>query len=331
LNEQLSEIRKEQKTEKNKVKALEKILTTDPEKTTTEPMYSTEQIAEMETLSLRLKMKENYEKSWREQRSLVDSAGSDSPASRKLLKVDPAADFTRHKDNLVAGRALAREIVARVELDKAKEDLKTFTESKRFQKFAVTDKTTGSVAFLSLHDVDLPSRGSLLDRALRELIEGREHRELRRTVTNLVKGRQQRLKDEVSAAKDIMAFAFRDSVEFKEFSLLGFKSEPMYSPVFTSSEIIAIEMRVSNTKDPKEAARLQPVLETAVDQPSRSLGKILSDFENPQLPTYTPEKERDPSLQRSVDRTEVVAREDQAKTPIRSEKLKEPKSPGHNR
>lgn len=330
LNEQLSGIRKDQKTEENKVKILGKIFTTSAGRISGEPVYSTEQLAEMETISVRLRIEAYYEKSWTLQRALIESAGSDSPAARRLLKANPKASLSEHKTSIIAGRSLAREIVARVELAKAKEDLKTFTESKRFQKFAVADTRTGSVAFLSLHDVDLPRRGSLLDRAVEELFEDREHRALRRTVTSFVKDCEQRLKDEVGAAKDIVDSAARNASEFKQSSLFGLRSEPIYSPMFTSSEIGAIEMRASTTKDPKEAARLQKILESAAGQPARSLKEILRDFENPQT-TYTQPKERDLARQTAPERTAVVTSEDQANVPVRAEMIKEPKFHGHSR
>lgn len=330
LNEQLSGIRKDQKTEENKVKVLGKILTATSVKISVEPVYSTEQLAEIDALSFRLKLNHYYDKSWNDQRTLIESARSDSPACRKLMKANPSADLEEHKLRTVAGRALAREIVAKVELAKAKEDLKTFTESKRFQKFAIADKRTGSVAFLNLNDVDLPRRGSLLDRAMEELFEGREHRTLRRTVTSLVKGREQRLREEVSAAKDIMISASRNATEFNESSLFGLRSEPIYSPVFTSSEIRLLEMRAVNTSDPKEAARLQKLLESTADRSARSLKEILRDFVNPQM-TYTQAREHDPAVQKAPDRTEVVPSKDQAKVPVRAEKFKEPKFHGHSR
>ncbi|HMO82466.1 MAG TPA: relaxase MobL [Pyrinomonadaceae bacterium] len=330
LNEHLSGIRKDQKNEENKAKVLGKILTTNAERITGEPVYSTEQLTEMETVSLRLKMKQYYDKSWNDQRALIESAGSDSPASRKLMKGNPSADLNEHKLRIVAGRALAREIVAKVELAKAKEDLKTFTESKRFQKFAIADKKSGNVAFLSLHDVELPRRSSLLDRAMEELFEGRENRTLRRAVTSLVKGREQRLREEVSAAKDIMTSTARNASEFKQSSFFGLRAEPIYSPVFTSSEVRLLEMRAVNTRDPKEAARLRAVLESAVEQPVRSLKEILRDFEDPQT-TYTQEREHDPAVQKAPDRTAVVTSEDQAKVQAKAEKFKEPKFLGHSR
>lgn len=330
LNEHLSGIRKEQNTEENKVEILGKILTASTEKISGEPVYSTEQLAEVESVSLRLKSEEYYAKSWNDQRALIESADIDSPAARRLPRPSPSADLNEYKTSVVAGRSLAREIVAKVELEKAKEDLKIFTESKRFQKFAVADKKTGAVAFLCLHEVDLPAHGSILDRAMEELFEGREHRALRRTVTSLVKDREQRLKDEVGAAKDLVDSAAHDASEFKRSSLFGFRSEPIYSPIFTPSEIAAIEMRASTTKDPKEAARLQKILESAVGQPARSLKEILRDFEN-QPTTHAQPRERDPAVRTAPGRIGAIASEDQTIAPVRAEKIKEPKFHGHFR
>ncbi len=330
LNEHLSGIRKDQKTEENKVNFLGKILTASTGSISGEPDYSTEQLAEMETVSLRLKMEEYYTKSWNDQRALIESAGSDSPAARKLLRSSPSADLNQYKTSVIAGRSLAREIVAKVEFEKAREDLKIFTKSKRFKKFAVADPRTGAVAFLRLHDVDLHRRGSLLDRAMEELFEGRERRALRQTVTSLVKGREHRLKEEVGSAKDLVDSAARNASEFKQSSLFGFRSEPIYSPMFTSSEIAAIEMRASATKDPRETARLQKILESAAGQPARSLKEILRDFENPQT-TYTRPNVRDTAVRTAPDWVAAIVAEDHAIVPVRVEKIIEPKFYGHSR
>lgn len=330
LNEQLSGIRKDQKTEEKKVKILEKILTAGTEKISGEPVYSTEQLAEMESVSLRLKKKEYYAKSWSEQRVLIESAGSDSPAARRVQRFSPSADFNGYKTSVIAGRALAREMVAKVEFEMAKEDLKIFTESKSFQKFAVADSKTGGVAFLSLHDVDLHNRGSLLDRAVEELFEGREHRALRRTVSALVKDREQRLKDEVGAAKDLVDSEARNAAEFKRSSFFGFRSEPIHSPMFTSSEIAGFEMRAFTTKDPTEAARMRKILESAAGQPARSLKELLRDFENPTT-THAGPNERDPAVRTAPDRIAIIASEDEAIVPVRAEKINEPQFYGHSR
>ena len=281
LTEHLASIRKAATTEQNKVKIRAGILNANPENGCIDPSYSPEQIAEIEQLSIRLRLKTEYETSWKEQRSLIESAGNDSVAYRRLLKADRAPNFVEHKNRTVAGRALAREIVAKQKFDQAKDDLKSFREAKRFQKFAIEDKRSKRISYLSMHDVDLPRRNSLLDRAVNELFETREHRKLRRTTTSLADDKERRLKDDVTAAKETMVSASRRASEFKEFSYLGLKSESIHQPIFTSSEIAMLEHRASQTRNPKEAERLQKIVESSGDRSVRSLGDLLRDFETP--------------------------------------------------
>ncbi|MEP6849671.1 MAG: relaxase MobL [Acidobacteriota bacterium] len=279
LDERLAEIKGDQNREKKKAKAFEKILSTESRTFRIHPIHTSEELAELDSLSLRLKLPPAYEKSWEAQRSLIEAGGRDCPAYRKALKADPSLDLNEYKRRVIAGRTLAREIVARVEVDKAREALKTFKNSKRFQRFAVPGEKTDGVTFLSLHDVDLPRRGSILDRVVNELIENREHRRLRRTVTSLANGREHRLEDDLDAAKDILATASRDAKEFTNSAFLG-RSETQYRPIFTSTEIAVLETRAVSTNDTREAAKLRRVLESTDDQPSHSLKEILRGFEN---------------------------------------------------
>lgn len=281
LEQQLAVIRKAGKVEQNKTKILESILDATPNDRLDDPSYSSEQLAEIEKLSLRLKLKDEYEKNWKDQRSIIESAGSDSRAFQKLLKESPTADLAEHKNSIIAGRALAREIVAKVEFDKSREDLKTFQGSKRFQKFAISDKRSGTLEYVSLHDADLSNRGSLLDRALEELLEGREHKALRRTISSLAADKEQRLGDNAATAKEMVIFASRNAAEFKKTSYFGLKSRSVYQPIFTSNEIMMLESRIAKTQDPKEAGHLKKLVDSAANQPARSLGDFLHDFETP--------------------------------------------------
>ncbi|MBX3290015.1 MAG: hypothetical protein KF855_11795 [Acidobacteria bacterium] len=281
LAEQLAGIQKTGKVEQNKTKILDGILNAGSDKHQDDPLYSADQIAEIEKLSLRLNLKDEYEKNWKDQRSIIESAGSDSRAFTKLLKEDATADLAEHKNRIIAGRSLAREIVAKVEFDRAREDLKTFQGSKRFQKFAISDKKSGTVEYVSLHDVDLPNRGSLLDRALDELFEGGEHKALCRTVSSLVAAKEERLKDDVTGAKEILVFATRNASEFKETSFFGLKSRSVYQPIFTSNEIVMLESRIKKTQDPKEAEHLQKLVDSAAEGAVRSLSDLLRDFDTP--------------------------------------------------
>lgn len=280
LSEQFASIRSVGMAERNKAKILTRILNANPEIGSIDSPYSPEQTAEIEQISVRLKLKEDYEKTWSEQRRILEAAEKDCPAYRTLSKADPAANFSEHKNRIVAGRALAREIVARVEFDHAKEDLKSFRDGKRFEKFAIEDKRSNSTSYLSLHDVDLPRRNSLLDRAALELFEGREHRKLRRTVGGLAEDKERGLKEDVTAAKEITVSASRVASEFKEFSYFGTRSESVYQPIFTSSEIALLERRALQTRNSKEAERLRTIVETAEDRSVRSLGDLLREFES---------------------------------------------------
>lgn len=281
LAEHLAGIQKESSVEQNKAKILATVLSAFPENDFGHASYSPEQIAEIEKLSVQLKLKNEHESNWKEQRSIIESAEHDSAAYQKLLKADRMTGFAEHKHNVVAGRALAREIIARVEFDKTKEELRIFRGGKHLQKFAIVDKQSGDISYFSRHDVDLPSRNSLLERTIDELFESREHKALRRTVLALVNDKEKRLKDDVTAAKDLMVSASRDASEFKEFSYFGVKSETVYQPVFTSGEIAILELRISKTTDPKEAKHLRAVLDLGSDQPIRSVSDLLRDFETP--------------------------------------------------
>lgn len=282
LAEHVAGIQKESSVERNKAKILANVLSAYPENDLSHASHSPEQIAEIEKLSVQLKLTNAYENNWKEQRSIIESAGHDSAAFQKLLKADRMTGFAEHKRRVIAGRSLAREIIARVGFDKTKEELKIFQDGKRFQKFAIVDKQSGDISYLSLHDLDLPRRNSLLDRTIDELFEGREHKILRRTVLALVDDKEKRLKDDVTTAKEIMVSASRNASEFKEFSYFGLKSDSGYQPIFTSSEVAMLELRTENARDPKEVGRLRTILESVADKSERSLTEILRDFENPE-------------------------------------------------
>ncbi|MBX3282412.1 MAG: hypothetical protein KF756_08045 [Acidobacteria bacterium] len=320
LAEQMAAMSKDAKVEKNKARVLMGILKGNPESALIGTSYSPEQLAEIEQLSLRLKLKTEYEYSWKEQRLRFESAGNESLAFRKSLKADPAANFAEHKSRIIAGRALAREIINRTVFDQAKDDLKSFRDGKRFQKFAIADKRSSSTSYLSMHDVDLPRGNSLLDRAVNQLFESREHRNLRRTVSSLGDAKGRRLNDDLMAAKELMISASRNASEFKDFSYFGLKSGSAYQPIFTHPEIAMLEHRASKTRDPKEAERLRNIVESSADRSVRSLGDLLRDFETPiaihsqvkETDASHPEPAKDRQQQVGEDRSTVVRRSERS-------------------
>ena len=295
LGEELANIQRGRKLELSKAKTLEKILTGSSEDRPTEGHYSPLQLAEVEVLSLRLGQRAEYESSWQSQRLLIEAADMDCPAYRRLAKSGPTADFAAHKLQMIAGRALAREIVADVEVGKATEDLKVFRDSYRFLRHPVSDPESGAITYMCLHDVDLPQSASLLDRTMHELFEDRERRTLRRAVESQAKEREKTLKDDLARATEIAKSATRDASEFKSYSILGLFAEPSHRPIFTSGEIAMLELRIANTRNASEASHLQAVVESASETPLRSLTDLLRDFEGSR-PVVAEDKKTEPKV-----------------------------------
>lgn len=281
LDEESKAIEIDLSAEKRRLKIIEKVSKKDPGSASTKPVHSIEQMSEIEALALRLRLKPVYDESWTEQRTLIESATNDAPAVTRLQRKGPQPNLIELKTKTIGGRALAREIVAKVHLQKAKEDLKAFTKSGKFHKFRIVDKESSSVDFVSMNDLEGSLRGSTIDRAVRQLFESRSHRDLRREVSSLVKAREHQLRSDVAGAKEIMSSAMNHASEFKRTSFLGLRAEPSYQPLFTSSEIRLLEMRVSSTRNSKEARHLRAVLDSVKDQTMHSLKDMLQEFISP--------------------------------------------------
>lgn len=281
LDEESKAIEINLRAEKRRLKIIEKVSKKEPGSASTKPVRSIEQMAEIEALALRLRLKPVYNESWTEQRTLIESATNDASAVKRLQRRGPQPDLIELKTKAIGGRALAREIVAKVYLQKAKEDLKAFTKSGKFHKFRIVDKESSSVDFVSMNDLEGSLRGSTLDRAVRQVFESRSHRDLRREVSSLVKARDHQLRSDVAGAKEITSSAMNHASEFKRTSFLGLMAETSYQPLFTSSEIRLLEMRVSSTKNSKEARHLRAVLDSVKDQPMHSLKDMLQEFISP--------------------------------------------------
>jgi len=241
--------------------------------------YFPQELDEIEKLALRLNSREVYEQNWIEQRDLIESAGTDCTAARNLSKNGRESEFDNHKLELIGGRATAREIVANIHVKKAKEELAAFKKTKRYQKFPVTNGRNQRVDYLSLKEVDLPSKHSLLDQAVDLLAEGAEHRRTRKIVLEMVKEKEQRLKSKYRDAKEVFAGASALASEFKKPTFLSLRSEPAFTPIFTPSEISLIEFRIDHTQNSKEAAGLKSLLSRTDPNSVRSMTKLLRDFD----------------------------------------------------
>ena len=181
----------------------------------------------------------------------------------------------RHDKDPGAGRSIAWDILCNIESSKAKEDLTQYRKPKRFHKFAIEDKTNGSISYLSLNDVDLPRKGSILDHGLNLLLESREHRLLRHELEGRVKAREADLKASLVAAKELVLESGREAVTFKQTSWWQSSGEPDYQPIFTVKEVAEIEKRIAARPDTKEASRLKLALERSVSNNPITYDQIL--------------------------------------------------------
>src|SRR5690606_20407811 len=136
-----------------------------------------EDLIEFEALVRKLKLTPEYTSIWNLQKTSVFAA--------QRGEVGPYTGKT--ESHLVPGRVIAREVLCDIGLNKARDELAYFRKSKRFHKFALEDKRNGSTNYLSLNDVDLPRRTSVLDHALNLLLESKDHRALRSEIEARVK------------------------------------------------------------------------------------------------------------------------------------------------
>jgi hypothetical protein len=300
LAESKRKIAKEYSGAKKQSKLLEKILLSDQDAGIQSRMYLPHELDEIEKLATRLGSREAYEENWREQRAIVDLAENDCPAARRLSRSGNQSDFEGHKQEVLGGRAIAKEIVAKVRFDMAKEELETFKKRKQYDKFPVSGLRPNESNYLSLKDVNLPKTHSLLDQAVALMLESKDHRRSRKAVMEMVTKKETRLNLEYVGAQDIFDAASTIAAEFKQKSGISLHSEPKYAPIFTPSEISLIEFRINQTQHSKEGAKLKTILRYADSSSAQSTTNLLKTFDSP---NRTLEITR-PEMQRSVSSVE---------------------------
>lgn len=271
-------IAKEQAIAKKQSALLEKMLKSQQSAQVGNGIYLQHELDEIEKLALRLNLREVYEQNWLAQRSLIGSASADCPAARRLAKAGHDSEFGKHKLEVIGGRAIGRETIAKIHLEKAKEELETFKKTKQYHKVPVTNLRNQKTDYLSLRDVDLSSKHSLLDQAVDVITKGKEHRRTRKVVTEMVKEKERRLKAEYQGAKEILATASVLASEFKKSTFLSLRSEPAFAPIFTPAEIALIEFRINHTQNSKEATMLGSLLASVDHKSARSTSRLLRDF-----------------------------------------------------
>ena len=256
LSEQSLQMRKSMRQEQKIVVALSEVFCRSSTLHTVKPVFSADQIIEIDTLSRKLKFPKEYASNWNLQRTSIQGAVPSQHGAKGKIGPDEAGNLS----HAIVGRALAREILCNIGLNKTKEDLAFYRSSKRFHRFALEDKSNGSMSYLSLNDVDLPRKSSILDQALNLLLESKDHRTLRRQIEDRAKDRERCLKADVAAAKELSLNAAKEASEFKQLSLLGSAADLTYQPIFTTSEITEIEKRITMTSSSREAKHLNSLL-----------------------------------------------------------------------
>ena len=275
------ELRSELKREKNTARTLENIYQNDPisEKQSIAATFDHDQLAEIETLAFQLKLPEVYKQNWLEQKTFISRAAPDSLDSRSetrpSLKDETSPSSRQH--TLLASRAIAREVMCEVELNRATDVFVNFRKTKHLQKFDLADNKTGESRFVNLAEVEIRQHGSIFDQALDYFLEDRERRSTRNTLKGIIKEKEKELKTEVRAAKEMLATASKETVDYKKGKLFGpnvFTS----TPIFTPQETVIIESRIQRTDNKFEAQKLQALLAIRDADTSGSLSNILSHF-----------------------------------------------------
>ncbi|MGD9590713.1 MAG: relaxase MobL [Pyrinomonadaceae bacterium] len=271
LNEQSMDLQKDLQTGRKVVGVLHDVLDRHGMQKDLEPRFSAEEVLEIDALARNLNQSNQYSANWNLQKKSIGEFERQKPDTRGIVE----ETMVGHGNDLVAGRTFAREILCNIELNKAKEDLAYYRKTKLFHKFAIEGKTNGSMSYLSLNDVDLPRKGSILDHGLNLLLESRDHRLLRHELEGRVKAREADLKASLVAAKELMLESGREAATFKQNSWWQSSGEPDYQPVFTVKEVADIEKRIAASPDTKEASRLKLALEHSVSHNSSTYDQIL--------------------------------------------------------
>lgn len=242
---------------------------TNPEKENLRPKPNAAQLAEIESLAFELKLADVYRENFAEQKQFINLADGNAKNSAEIIN--------ESKEKTIAGRAVARALLCEIEAAKAKENLADFQKNKRFQKFEIADGKTGESKFVSLRQVEFDARGSILDQTLEFFTENFEKRRTRWQLEKLIKEKSIELKENLRAARAMEKSAATDVASYIQKSFFG-SLKFSHAPVFTPKETVAVELRIRQTENKSEAAKLQKILDAADHSKSKNLLAILSVF-----------------------------------------------------
>lgn len=195
-----------------------------------------------------------------------------------------------------------------IEVARAKEELALFQKNKSFQKFEITDEKTGAAKFVSLKDVELNSRGSILDQTLEYFMESRDRRRTRHQLEKIVKEKELELKENLKSAQRLLKVVGEETRDYKTKSFFGAVNY-LHAPVFTPKELIAIELRIQRTGEKSEAAKLQKLLVSFDHSKAKNLPAILASFAEQKEFSKTTEQQpiKDQPAAQSVAKNEAKA------------------------
>jgi len=254
--------------EKSMLKTLEDFYKNDtnPEKENLQAKFSAAELAEVESFAFDLKLADVYRENWEQQKQHIENTEGFSKNGNESL--------SESKENIIAGRSLAREIMSEIELARCKEELADFKKNKDFQKFEVTSQKSGEAKFVSLSEVRFDSRGSLFDQTLEYFLENREKRRTRNTLEKFVKEKGIELKENLKSAKDLLKVAGEIATDFRTKSFFG-GTHYLYQPIFTPKELMTIELRAGETENKSEAGKLQKIHDSIDNTKAKNLPAIL--------------------------------------------------------
>ncbi len=270
LSEKTGQMTIDLQREKNILKTLNDFYKneTNAEKETLRTEFSAAELAEVESLAFELKNAEIYRENWQHQKQFM-MYGDDAEELKNIESINES------KQENIAGRAVAREIMCETEVARAKEELIAFQKNKIFQKFEIANAKTGESKFVSLKEVEFDSRGSILDQTLEYFTENREKRRTRNQLEKAVKEKESDLKENLKSSRSLLKVAGAETGDYKQKSFFG-AVKYVHAPVFTPKELITLELRIKQTENKTEAAKLQKILRLTNYEQAKNLSAILA-------------------------------------------------------
>lgn len=308
LSERNEKLTGELKTEKSVLKTLDGFYkkNTNPEQENLGAKFSASELAEIESLAFDLKLNSIYQENWEQQKQLIESADwkdkNESDSRRKA------------KQNLIAGRAIAREILCEIEVALAKEEFADFKKYQNFQRHELLNQKTGKTKFVSLAEIGLNDRASIFEQSLEYFLETAEVRAARHQLEKIVKEKGSLLKENLKSSYQLLKTAANNTKEFKTNSFFV-GTQYLQKPIFTPKELITIELRINQTENQTEAAKLQIMLDSVDQSNAKNLSAILQNFDttNEYTKTAAPRSVNEQQITGKIDKNEAKSVEKEIK------------------